>query len=356
MSFLRIRINYNSNENVVYSRLFNEVLKTFVSNDMTSWSLNKGWEYGPHFNLLINKKSHFFSQDLVNTVQSMIESFIKEFPSENYDKDAYVEKQKQLKKIENKELDHEVVFDNNSLSVDEVTLSNIYKKFENEAQMESVFNAECQLSSYIIKMRANDEQPLDIALKVMLMTACTFSPHPSPLPEVDEYNGFLSFKANYKFWLHGLNEEDKSYIESKFSEKYSEYIEVINEFLLGESSRSTDFSKSLNELYLYFTEMAEQGYIHERSPHPLEMLKPKEELSGFHQSLFYNDDGSVYRFPHIFSGYRWLMNIVYKNLPFIGCSAMDRQFLNYALFNFDDNNRSLISQFRESIKIGEFGY
>lgn len=351
MRLLKIRINYNSIDGGFYSGLLCKVADMLNFNNIKCWVLNKGWENGPHFNFLINMESEFYNSSLIEDVKETISNYLLDNPSDEYDKVQYFKKQKKLSELEKKNIVHDFVFDNNSYSVCEANISEIYQNYENPEQMESVFNVESTLSNYIIKTRSLGEDPLDVALKVMLMTACTFSPSPSPLEGVDEYNGFLSFKANYKFWIHNLNDDEKKYIENEFSTKCEDFKLKVAFFMENVSALDFHFSTFVNGMFVHFSEMARKGVIHERSPYPLNLLKPKKDLSDYHKSLFYNDDGSIYRFPNCFSGYRWLMNVVYKNLPLIGCSAMDRQFLNYLLFNFDNENRGLISDFRKNMKV-----
>ncbi|RXJ71214.1 hypothetical protein CS022_21345 [Veronia nyctiphanis] len=357
MNVKQVDIHYNSNDSGLYQQLFLPLQSLFSSQLFEDWSVSREWQHGPHYRLLLNTDSHFYSDDLLAQALSRIDDFFTSCPSPELDIDNHRLKQKKLMVIEKVSLDPEMVEQNNTVRVTDTQASKLGQRYESQQQWRSVFEANCRLRPLLLTMGAETSRNADQQrFNLMMLLACIYQPKPSNDPEVGEYNGFLSYHSNFTFWAHSLGASAQTEVEEKFDKKYQQdagnltaWLAALQAELQSDNPFLCRYGAWLKAHFLDFTKLVQDGVIHQRSPYPKQKLADIREVSAFHKSHFYTRDGQAFEFPLDFGSYRWLLNIVYRQFPLLNYTPLDRQYFNYCLSRFERENRQQVAQLRAAL-------
>lgn len=356
MNITTLRINYSGASEIFFREFLAPLQRDLSSHYFYRWRIHRSWENGPHFNLDFDADDAFFGQDICDLLLHRIQTFLVTHPSPDFDIPNYVEKQSRLKKMEASTMDPDWVHANNSYAVSTSNSTTLAARYESPAQWESIFETEINLRSHVIAQWQHSHQHKTYLTQLLTLLACTMPPYPSSDVEINEYNGFLSFHANYRFWHHTLPLAQQEKIQHKFSADYSQEesnaVAQLNQLIQAlherEESR-VSLAGFMRDSFLNCMRLAIDGTIHERSPYPRESLKPQNQLSPFHQRLFYTESGQAKSFVPSFVAYRWLLNIIYRNLPLFDTPPIARQYFNFSLDKIQREHRSVVCAVRESM-------
>ncbi|MGP9802692.1 hypothetical protein [Rheinheimera sp. NSM] len=357
MRLKQVDIFYSENNTFFFSELLKPIQEVFNQSQFDGWCVSREWVHGPHFRLLLDTENYFYSEALLGKAIALIGAFLERHPSSDPEVGEYRQKQRKLMAIEKVAMDPDRVDENNKYRVTDSCLSELSGRYENPQQWISIFSANCQLRSFIIDMGESKEQSHQEKLfSIMMLLALVYKPKISDESEFGEFNGFLSYYSNYTFWHHSLPEATRQNISQTFEERYLQdykYFENWSDSLLRRlkncDSSLGRFVPWLKAQFQSFTQMAVDKTIHYRSPYPIEQLADISNVSDFHRKYFYTESGQGSVFPTDFSSYRWLLNIVYRMLPTLNYTPLDRQYHNYSLSRFEVERRPFIYALRESL-------
>jgi hypothetical protein len=356
MKITTLRINYNGNTETIFRELFAPLQRDYSSIYFYRWRIHRSWENGPHFNLDLDADDAFFGQDTLDILDNRIQSFLIAHPSPDVDVPNYLNKQIKLKAIEASDMDPSWTHVNNSYALYTSDVTTLAIRYESLAQWESIFETEMNLRPHIIAQWQQNNQHKQYLIQLLTLLACTMPPFPSSEAEINEYNGFLSFYANYRFWHHTLPETQQEKIQQKFSADYSldeasvlAQLQQLIQALQGREESRVSLASLMRTSFLNFMRLALAGEIHERSPYPRASLKPQNQLSPFHQRLFYTESGQAKTFVPTFVAYRWLLNIIYRNLPLFDTPPIARQYFNFSLDKIQKDHHKMVCAVRESM-------
>lgn len=363
MPVTQIRINYHGSPAILFRQLLAPLQAAWRAHYFDRWTLSRGWQNGPHILMSLDADDPFFEPTLVTQAEQMIAAFLAAYPSPAYDEAQYLQTQARLKQLESADMDPGWVHGNNSQTLNVATVTMLAQRYESTAQWLSLYEAEVALRPILIAQWRDHEKHDAFLHSLLTLLACAYPPKPSDDPEVNEYNGFLSFHSNFRFWLHGLSPAQQATIGERFERDYQmdkagyvdRLVALLQQLETGgqgavEAGESTGMlTRWIMTTFLQFTRLAANGVIHARSPYPREQLAPPAAVSDFHRRFFYGADGSANQFNHAFSGYRWLLNIVYRTLPLLDVSPLRRQYLNYSLDQMQREQEDLVRQVRQAM-------
>lgn len=356
MKITTLRINYNGNIETIFRYFFSPLQRDYASLYFYRWRIHRSWENGPHFNLDIDMDDAFFGQDALGILNTRIQSFLIAHPSPDVDVPHYLDKQIKLKAIEASDMDPSWTHANNSYTLHTSDAATLATRYESLTQWESIFETEINLRPHIIAQWQRDSQHKQYLTQLLTLLACTMPPFPSSEADIHEYNGFLSFYANYRFWHHTLPEAQQEKIQQKFDGDYSideatvlGQLQQLIQALHGREESRVSLANLMRTSFLHFMRLAHAGEIHERSPYPRTSLKPQNQLSPFHQRLFYTESGQAKTFVPTFVAYRWLLNIIYRNLPLFDTPPIARQYFNFSLDRIQKDHSEIVRAVRESM-------
>lgn len=339
MKLLQIRINYNGNGRQFYSVFCAGLQRYLAERYFYRWTVARGWQNGRHYLLTFDTGAPCYEPGWRDEILAMANDFLASHPSPAYDVGEYVAIQVALSRVEGEQIDTSHVEANNTCISSEIDTGTWARKFENLKQRWSIFDAEVRLRPWLIRQWCEGEDHERFLYRLLILLGCTLRPGPSDNPDVVEYNGFLSYNANFLFWYYQLAPEQQACVTEQFEARYTQaemrYLACIDELeaeLAVPYSSAAQLAGLLVECYLQFGALAQQELIHQRSPYPKDAVAPRSKLSQFHQRLFYHDnDDSLRELSWEFSGYRWLLNIVYRNLPGLDVSPLSRQYCNFSI-------------------------
>lgn len=359
MNVKQVDIFYSDNSLAFFEELLDPLQELFSQQLFNSWSISREWIHGPHFRLLFNVDDFFFSDELFAQGLEKIEIFLQRYPCEALAEEEYRRKQYKLMAIEKVVMDPDRVDANNQYRVTDCQSTELSGRYENEQQWLSVFCANCHLRPFIIDQRLNNHSghPSQQALfDIMMLLALVYQPKVSDEADFGEFNGFLSYYSNYTFWHHSLSEQGQQNIRQTFERQYQEdqaefqaWAQDLQTRLQNRESTLARYVHWLKLQFGKFTQMAVDQIIHHRSPYPREQLANIRQVSDFHRKYFYTEEGRSSGFPTDFSSYRWLLNIVYRILPLLNFTPVNRQYYNYSLSRYEVENRDSIYALRESL-------
>lgn len=356
MSIQQFSVFYNGPPGEVFRRLIDPLGRLSARQYFFRWSVSRSWRNGPHYLLSLDTEDSFYSPRLGLAFQSLAESFLEDCPSPEYDRDAFRVRQARLKTIEGADVDPDVLEPNNTLKTTVLRVDEAATPYESRRQWESVFDADVRFRPLLTELWCRSGRTEPPVAELMLLLGCMLPPQPSTVAGVNEFNGFLSFNANYRFWLESLAEHQRDQITARFqgdfqSEGFGDgkWLDAVRGDLMSPASIVRRTADLLLTLFLEFVGLAEQGVIHERSPYALASLRDPDAMPEFHRRLFFRSNGEPFRFQADFSGYRWLLNLVYRNLPLLDVAPLRRQFLNYSLDRVQRDRAEEVRALREAI-------
>lgn len=337
-SLVRVRINYNGGNAILHGALLRQIQQQWSRRHFIAWSLARSWHNGPHALLTVDTRDHFHDPAMIVELRERIAAFLAAHPSPACDAARYIEMQTQLNTLESAGIDPSWLADNNSFDISTTSAAKLAARFESVEQWQSVFSAECRLRAIAIRFWTGSADREHTMFCLLVLLACIYPPKPSTDPEVNEFNGFLSYHSNFRFWHHRLSPGQQQAIDLRFERDYLAERTRCERWLadlpaLLETGERTvrDLGMFVRDAYFEHVRMARRGAIHARSPYPLDQVADKRTISDFHQRYFHAGDGTASRFSIEFSGYRWLLNIVYRNFPSFEIPPLRRQYLNYSL-------------------------
>lgn len=356
MKITTLRINYNGNTDTIFREFFAPLQREYSAAYFYRWRIHRSWENGPHFNVELDAGDAFFGQESLEILDNRIQSFLITHPSPDVDLPHYIDKQIKLKSIEVSDMDPSWTHPNNSYTVHTSDATTLATRYESLAQWKSIFETEVNLRPHIIAQWQQHSQHKPYLTQLLTLLACTMPPWPSSEAEINEYNGFLSFNANYRFWHHTLTEAQQEKIQQKFNADYLsdeasvlEQLQQLIQALHGREESRVSLASLMRTSFLNFMRLTLAGEIHERSPYPRASLTPQNQLSPFHQRLFYTESGQARTFVPTFVAYRWLLNIIYRNLPLFDTPPIARQYFNFSLDRIQKDHRNLVCAVRDSM-------
>ncbi|MFC3033258.1 hypothetical protein ACFOEE_12075 [Pseudoalteromonas fenneropenaei] len=357
MQYWQVKIFYNSNDEQLYEQLLAPLSNALAVKNYFAWTVTRDWKSGPHFLLTFCTENYFFSEEVKTLTLKAIVAFLSEFPSKQYDIDGYKRTHAILSKVENVTIESDQLAENNTFQQGYISEMVLAEKLESVLQFKSIFSIQQELSRFIIRNRADRKVSLEkLTFELLMLLATSYPPVPSVDGVFKEYSGFLSYHSNFVFWHHSLEQTQQvqimDKIETEFQAKKAQYDSWLTQLIdkLGqENSRQSQLSSLLIRYFLTYTQMAKEKDIHCRSPYPREKLAKVDQVSDFHKTFFYDQDGNASGFPTEFSGYRWLLNIIYKILPLLNVSPLGRQAYNYQLSKLYEQNDGKINQLRQQM-------
>lgn len=358
MSYAQLRLNYNFEHGsaVVYRQLLAPLFDAWAHGYFFRWTVGKSWRNGRHILLTIDRDDHFFAAEMLTDAEARVREFLAAHPSAPYDSKKYLAAQRTLNELEAAGIDPSWVAANNSYEIWTSDVEALAAKYETIAQWQSVFDTDAVLLPIIIRewLAADDHERFVCELLILL--ACVYPPLPSGDPEVNEYNGFLSYYSHFRLWRHRLQPPQQLVIDRKFvasyandRRRYTKWLAELKLSLLAPESRVRELTSVLLRSFLGFTRLATAGTIHSRSPYPRGLLAPADTLPDLHRRIFYRADGSANQFSPAFSAYRWLLNIVYRCLPLLDVSPLRRHYMNFALNELQREHLHAIHETRSAM-------
>jgi len=354
--FLQVRINYHGGNLTLHQKFLTELQSEWGRQYFFRWTLGRGWQNGPHLLLTIDQTDYFFKPVMVDRLRKQIQTFLDLHPSPAYDADKYLEVQAKLNRIEAAGIDETWLEANNTFTITAQATSSLARRYESTAQWHSIFESEIELRPIAIKAWQQKEELHRTVFYLLVLLGAIYPPSPSDDPEVNEFNGFLSFYSNFRFWHHRLTSAQQASINARFTadytadhEHYTSWLSALVTALQNGDKDVVGIAKYIHRHYFQFIRMAQEAVIHARSPYAPAKVADKHTLSDFHQRYFHTDDGSASQFSIEFSAYRWLLNIVYRNLPLFEIAPLKRQYLNFALDQLQREHGGLIAKIRYAL-------
>lgn len=355
MSYLQVRLNYNcqANPSVVFRELLAPLQRSWARRYFYGWTVARSWHNGRHILLTLDCDDPFFEPGMREQAQSEALAFLARHPSEAYDIEKHIATQTALNEVEAARIDPSWVAPNNTCDLSQRELGELALRYEAPAQWLSIFATETRLRPVLLRQCLIEGNHERFACELLTLLACVYPPVPADEPAPAEYNGFLSYHSHYRLWHHRLSSSQRGLVDERFTAGYerdrSRFIgwwEELEEHLSRGDTQLRELCSVLLGAFVEFTRMVVGGVIHDRSPYPRDRLAARESVPEFHRRFFYAADGSPHRFSQFFSAYRWLLNIIYRNLPMLDVSPITRHYLNYCLYEMQLERLDLIGRLR----------
>ncbi|WP_157592908.1 hypothetical protein [Pseudoalteromonas citrea] len=319
-------------------------MKEFSKQCYHDWYVSSCWQNGPNFVIYLSLESYFYDDTLLDILEESVSNFLCKYPSPNYDETKYLATQSKLMKLENIDIDHNLIVDNNSWISDFLSSDEILSIYNSKEQWSNIFNTQRDLSQHIIKARAQRTPTHLYSFNLLILLASCYLPQKSNKEQGVCINT-LPFRSNLRSWhLSQSNEQPTTTTNHKFDnqyrrhvEQYAHWIKMLQNEMVSADLEEYSQANLLLKSFISFTQIASQEFTNFCHESIKESQLAPSSLS-VQKSFDFSDDTSQNTSSAQLNSYMWLLNIVYKLLPLLQMEPLDKQFLNYSLSHHPASN------------------
>jgi hypothetical protein len=331
------------------------VIREKLQQDSCRTFLRRGWQEGYHYSLIIDISNN--KKFKVEKIEKMIENYLQEYPSDNYDRDQFKERFKIISCLEDRFLDPFDIKENNSFLFRDIT-QNLQSQFENEEQIDIYFQLHIYFDGWFKEFYGESDTDLFLFIGLLFLLGANI-PNRTLHESAHIYsNGFVSHLSHYIGFIFSLNKESREKVKVIFEKNYlqerDKFKEYLVKLLLSEQLEETKrFITDFLTLFDHLRDLFNKGKLTYYSPHQRDLRDATMHPS--HMAVFQNPElRNLVENDPIVACYRWILSSFYEKLPLLNISPKQKFYMNYFIYHFyRDEMDEMMPLLREKVMIYE---
>ncbi|MCY8499903.1 lantibiotic dehydratase C-terminal domain-containing protein [Bacillus atrophaeus] len=314
------------------------LLKNLKSKQCKAY-LKRHWLNGPHIDINITGFADNTRNEVKAYLEKEIQMYLKINPSQTkIDKEKYEELSKKLALLEHNDSPYTPIYNNNTIRFI------VYKRNVNVFQnsMPLILKREKFLTEFtpiiekIIKSSSTKNQRLIICAGLMALVANRFTGGIK--------FGYLSFRSHAEGFIHESKRRNIESVMVKDFKRTEELIKAdiesfIDNYIICKDGIENEsiFNDWMNLTETTWKQLEQVESVSINSPNDFLSIvndpKKVNELSHFHKHLIKSSEGVKLLSSKDFNIYRFIINLLYEQLPLMGFNSKDRNMMCYILSN-----------------------